>query len=48
MGWQVFYGTILVLIGGSEIAKPEIAALAWPILLVAVGAVLLVRGTRRR
>jgi hypothetical protein len=48
IGWQAFYGTILVLIGGSEIAKPEIAALAWPILLVAVGAVLLVRGTQRR
>ena len=48
IGWQAFYGTILVLIGGSEIAKPEIAALAWPILLVVVGAVLLVRGSQRR
>ena len=48
VGWQAFYGTILVLIGGSEIAKPEIAALAWPILLVVVGAVLLVRGSQRR
>jgi len=48
IGWQAFYGTILVLIGGSEIAKPDLAAVAWPILLVAVGAVLLVRGSQRR
>ena len=47
IGWQAFYGTILVLIGGSQIAKPDLAAMAWPILLVAVGAVLLVRGTQR-
>ena len=47
IGWQAFYGTILVLIGGSQIAKPDLAAVAWPILLVAVGAVLLVRGTQR-
>jgi hypothetical protein len=47
VGWQAFYGTILVLIGGSQIAKPDLAAVAWPILLVAVGAVLLVRGTQR-
>jgi hypothetical protein len=47
IGWQAFYGTILVLIGGSEIAKPDLAAIAWPILLVAVGAVLLVRGSKR-
>jgi hypothetical protein len=45
-GWQAFYGAILVLIGGSQIAKPEIAALAWPILLVVVGALLLFRGSR--
>ncbi len=47
VGWQAFYGMILVLIGGSQIAKPDLAAVAWPILLVAVGAVLLVRGTQR-
>jgi hypothetical protein len=47
VGWQAFYGTILVLIGGSQIAKPDLAAVAWPILLVVAGAVLLVRGTQR-
>jgi hypothetical protein len=41
------YGSILVLIGGSQIAKPDLAAVAWPILLVVVGALLLVRGTGR-
>jgi hypothetical protein len=45
-GWQTLYGAVLVLIGGSQIAKPDLAAVAWPILLVAVGAVLLLRGSR--
>jgi hypothetical protein len=44
VGWQAFYGGILVLIGGSQIAKPDLAAIAWPLLLVAVGALLLIRG----
>lgn len=47
VGWQAFYGGILVLIGGSQIAKPDLAAVAWPILLVVVGGLLLVRGTSR-
>jgi hypothetical protein len=46
-GWQALYGSILVLIGGSEIVKPDLAAIAWPLILVAVGLVLLVRGTSR-
>jgi hypothetical protein len=46
-GWQALYGGVLVLIGGSQIAKPDLAAVAWPILLVAVGAVLLMRGSGR-
>ena len=44
LGWQGLYGGILVLIGGSQIAKPDLAAIAWPILLVIVGAFLLIRG----
>jgi hypothetical protein len=47
LGWQGFYGGILVLIGGSQIAKPDLAAVAWPILLVVVGGLLLLRGTGR-
>ena len=45
-GWQAFYGAILVLIGGSQIAKPDLAAVAWPILLVVIGGLLLFRGWR--
>ncbi len=47
IGWQAYYGGILVLIGGSQIAKPELAAVAWPLLLVVVGALLLLRGSGR-
>jgi hypothetical protein len=47
VGWQAFYGGILALIGGSQIAKPDLAAVAWPILLVVIGGLLLVRGFGR-
>jgi hypothetical protein len=46
-GWQLLYGGVLVLIGGSQIAKPDLAAIAWPILLVVIGAILLIRGSSR-
>jgi hypothetical protein len=48
VGWQALYGGILVLIGGSEVIKPDVATLAWPLILVAIGVVLLVRGGRTR
>jgi hypothetical protein len=47
-GWQALYGAILVLIGGSEIVRPELAAVALPLILVAIGVLLLVRGGRPR
>jgi len=47
-GWQALYGAILVLIGGSEVVKPDVADLAWPLILVAIGVLLLVRGGRPR
>jgi hypothetical protein len=47
LGWQALYGSILVLIGGSEVVKPDVADLAWPIILVAIGLLLLVRGRPR-
>jgi tellurite resistance protein TehA-like permease len=48
LGWQALYGAILLLIGGSEVVKPDAAGLAWPIILVAIGVVLLFRGGRPR
>jgi hypothetical protein len=46
VGWQALYGAILVLIGGSEVIRPDAADLAFPIILVAIGVVLLFRGRR--
>jgi hypothetical protein len=46
-GWQALYGSILVLIGGSEIVKPDLAALAWPVILIVIGLILLIRGSGR-
>ena len=48
VGWQALYGAILVLIGGSGVVKPDVASLAWPLILVVIGVVLLVRGGRPR
>jgi hypothetical protein len=47
VGWQALYGAILVLIGGSEVVKPDVANLAWPLILVAIGLLLLFRGRPR-
>ena len=47
-GWQALYGAILVLIGGSEVVKPDVASLAWPLILVAIGLLLVLRGGRPR
>lgn len=45
IGWQAVIGIILVALGGSELALPDAAGLVLPVLLVAVGLILL---TRRR
>ena len=47
-GWQAFYGGILVLIGGATAAKPDIAEVFWPILVLVVGVLVLAGGLRRR
>lgn len=47
LGWQAMYGSILALLGGIEILRSDVADLAWPIILVAIGLVLLVRGRPR-
>jgi len=46
VGWQALYGTILVLIAGTEIINTSIAGLTWPIILVVIGVILLFRGGR--
>jgi hypothetical protein len=45
LGWQAVIRVILVALGGSELALPDAAGLVLPVLLVAVGLLLL---TRRR
>jgi hypothetical protein len=47
-GWQAWFGAILVLIGGSQVVRPDAAAYAFPVLLVIGGLVLLVRGGARQ
>jgi hypothetical protein len=44
VGWQALYGSILVVIAVSEIVQPDLAGIAWPLVLVAIGVLLLVRG----
>ena len=47
VGWQALYGSILLVIALSEIMRPDLAGIAWPLILVGIGAVLLVRGANR-
>ncbi|HEV7810757.1 MAG TPA: hypothetical protein VGO64_09160 [Candidatus Limnocylindrales bacterium] len=47
VGWQALYGGILVVIALTEIVKPDLAGIAWPLVLVGIGLVLLIRGTGR-
>ena len=47
-GWQAFYGGILVLVGGATAAKPDVADLFWPVLVLVVGVALLAGGMRQR
>ncbi len=44
VGWQALYGAILGVIAISEILQPDLAGIAWPLVLVAIGILLLVRG----
>ena len=47
VGWQALIGVVLVAVGGSELALPDMANLTAPALLVAFGVYLLLRGGRR-
>ncbi len=48
VGWQAWVGAILALYGLSRVAVPEIGRLIVPAFLVAFGALLVLRGLRRR
>jgi hypothetical protein len=47
-GWQAGLGVILAAIGGSSVAVPGFDDLVWPILLVALGGIVLLRAARAR
>lgn len=46
IGWQAVIGVLLVALGGSELALPDAASLVLPVVLVAGGLLLLMRGRR--
>jgi len=46
VGWQALVGTLLVVLGASQLALPDMATLVLPLLLVVLGIVLLTRGRR--
>jgi uncharacterized membrane protein HdeD (DUF308 family) len=46
-GWQALFGAVLVVVGASRFAVPDVAAIALPAILVALGLLLLFRGWRR-
>jgi hypothetical protein len=48
LGWQVWLGVILVAIGLSSLAIPGLGEIIWPLLLVALGVVVLTRSMGRR
>lgn len=45
-GWQVVVGAVLLALGASEIAVPNLASIVLPVLLIVVGITLLVRPRR--
>ena len=47
LGWQIGLGVILLLIGLSSMALPNFNELVWPIVLLVIGGLLLVRAGRR-
>jgi hypothetical protein len=47
-GWQVWFGGFLVLIGGAQAFRPETASFIWPVLLLGIGLLLVLRGSMGR
>jgi hypothetical protein len=48
VGWQAGLGALLFLIGGSTYAIPGVSELVWPIVIVVLGILLLVRASTAR
>jgi len=48
VGWQALLGLVLVALGGSQLALPQLASLTMPLVLVGLGIFLLLGGGRRR
>jgi hypothetical protein len=48
VGWQAWFGVILAVIGGSQLADPRIGDLILPVLLVGLGLVIVLRALQRR
>ena len=46
-GWQLWFGGLLALVGGVNLGSPTAGGLVGPILLVALGSALLLRGAGR-
>lgn len=47
VGWQVWFGGLLALVGGANIAGASFAGLLLPVILVAIGLFLILRGSPR-
>ncbi len=48
IGWQLWFGGLLALIGGVNMASPDIGGLILPIIIIGLGAILLVGSLSRR
>jgi hypothetical protein len=48
LGWQAGLGAILAVIGGSSLLVSGLSDLVWPVLLVVLGGILLVRASAQR
>ena len=46
-GWQLLWGGVLAGLGAVEIAQPDVAGIALPLIIVAIGGLLLI-GSRRQ
>jgi hypothetical protein len=47
-GWQIWFGGLLALLGGANMASPTMGGLVVPAVLIGLGAVLLIRSSTSR